>query len=634
MKYLGTRNEQYDPVVTQDINNKENAISSTGVTTSIEDTDYVVMYEQQSSKTWRIRWSEIKSKIETFIRAAFKTTPLPLDSGGTGATTAAGARSAIGAGTSNFSGSYTDLSDKPTIPSKTSELQNDSGFLTQHQDISGKQDKATLEQDVAAKGFTKNTGTYSKPAGGIPKTDLSDAVQASLGKADTALQTAPVTSVNGKTGAVTLTSDEILLDSEHTNTVGSELALKQMKTGNLAVMTDDIATDDSIPIYDKSSTSNVRVFWSKIISTIRTALFGSSNGFLKADGSGVISASKINTSDMNDGVVTKSKLAADVLRETCIDYPYNSPLFALANDGKTLFIWASAEITQSIGAESFAELPDGYSVTVTLTGGGNAYKIQFQDVSVFDTTTKTWGATNIVELSNVGDIVTFVKASNVSSNGIFLMSGNRNFLTISKLRGEGDANTYYHAIDFSSHQKDTVDFYEYHALWNFYQNQAADNSSRILVGAITPTGYQGNAQLSGAPTAPTPDRTNTGDRIATTQFVHNRLFTSFTSVPLHPATGACTFPWGGNNADKNGLFVHICAYIEVSKDLGGVDEVVTGCPAPITGQVKVMFWHINTLKFVALGYLTSDGKITMSYDGALTKGERYYIMAWYVTSAL
>lgn len=56
------------------------------------------------------------------------------------------------------------------------------------QDISGKQDKATLEADVAAKGFTKNTGTYSKPAGGIPKTDLSDSVQASLGKADTALQ--------------------------------------------------------------------------------------------------------------------------------------------------------------------------------------------------------------------------------------------------------------------------------------------------------------------------------------------------------------------------------------------------------------------------------------------------------------
>lgn len=40
------------------------------------------------------------------------------------------ARTNIGAGTSSFSGSYTDLSDKPTIPTKTSQLTNDSGYLT------------------------------------------------------------------------------------------------------------------------------------------------------------------------------------------------------------------------------------------------------------------------------------------------------------------------------------------------------------------------------------------------------------------------------------------------------------------------------------------------------------------------
>lgn len=44
-------------------------------------------------------------------------------------------------GKSNFSGSYNDLTNKPTIPSKTSQLTNDSGFLTTHQDIS---DKASL----------------------------------------------------------------------------------------------------------------------------------------------------------------------------------------------------------------------------------------------------------------------------------------------------------------------------------------------------------------------------------------------------------------------------------------------------------------------------------------------------------
>ena len=40
------------------------------------------------------------------------------------------ARKNIGAGTSSFSGSYTDLTNKPTIPTKVSELTNDSGYTT------------------------------------------------------------------------------------------------------------------------------------------------------------------------------------------------------------------------------------------------------------------------------------------------------------------------------------------------------------------------------------------------------------------------------------------------------------------------------------------------------------------------
>lgn len=39
------------------------------------------------------------------------------------------ARTNIGAGTSNFDGQYSSLSGKPTIPSKTSDLTNDSGFI-------------------------------------------------------------------------------------------------------------------------------------------------------------------------------------------------------------------------------------------------------------------------------------------------------------------------------------------------------------------------------------------------------------------------------------------------------------------------------------------------------------------------
>ena len=40
------------------------------------------------------------------------------------------------------------------------------------------------------------SGFYTKPSGGIPKTDLADSVQTSLGKADTAIQSETVKSVN------------------------------------------------------------------------------------------------------------------------------------------------------------------------------------------------------------------------------------------------------------------------------------------------------------------------------------------------------------------------------------------------------------------------------------------------------
>lgn len=68
-----------------------------------------------------------------------------------------------GGGTSN----YNDLSNKPSINGNT---------------LRGNKTASEL-----------GLGTYSKPSGGIPKSDLTSAVQTSLGKADSALQSVPST---------------------------------------------------------------------------------------------------------------------------------------------------------------------------------------------------------------------------------------------------------------------------------------------------------------------------------------------------------------------------------------------------------------------------------------------------------
>lgn len=146
-------------------------------------------------------------------------------------------------GKSDFSGSYNDLTDKPTIPTvnnatltiqkngtdvqtftanassnktanitvptKVSDLTNDAGYIT------GYTETDPVFSASAASGITSSNistwnGKYAKPPTGIPKADLASAVQTSLGLADTALQsfteTDPVFSASAASG---ITSSDI-----------------------------------------------------------------------------------------------------------------------------------------------------------------------------------------------------------------------------------------------------------------------------------------------------------------------------------------------------------------------------------------------------------------------------------------
>lgn len=110
---------------------------------------------------------------------------------------------------------------------------------------------------------------YEKPNDGIPKADLDVGVQASLSKADTALQKAPVTSVNGATGDVQidvptklseLTNDKGFITAtvnNLTNYYAKTLTYTKTEVDNLlsAIPKFGVSVVDSLPTTGISSTT-------------------------------------------------------------------------------------------------------------------------------------------------------------------------------------------------------------------------------------------------------------------------------------------------------------------------------------------------------------------------------------------
>ena len=111
----------------------------------------------------------------------------------------------------------------------------------------------------------------------------------------------------------------------------------------------------------------------------------------------------------------------------------------------------------------------------------------------------------------------------ITANNFQTGTGAANYFQCRKFRGEGDANTYYHAVDFGCSGHDSVDFYEYDPNWNFYKCTSGTKSSAVLVGNINGNGWNGGARLTGAPTAPTATAGTNTTQIATTAFVQTAV---------------------------------------------------------------------------------------------------------------
>ena len=101
-------------------------------------------------------------------------------------------------------------------------------------------------------------------------------------------------------------------------------------------------------------------------------------------------------------------------------------------------------------------------------------------------------------------------------------AGNSNFFQCRKFRGEGDADTYYHAIDFG------------------YKNQSGKVNGGVLCGKITDKGWEGHAILKNNSTSDTTPLTENSNVIATAAFVDelvdNVKHYSANNPPPYPVT--------------------------------------------------------------------------------------------------
>lgn len=89
----------------------------------------------------------------------------------------------------------------------------------------------------------KADSAYVKPPAGIPTTDLTTSVQTSLSLADTALQAAPVSSVAGKTGVVTLTKADVGLSNiDNTADANKPVSVATQSALNAKANTTDVYT--------------------------------------------------------------------------------------------------------------------------------------------------------------------------------------------------------------------------------------------------------------------------------------------------------------------------------------------------------------------------------------------------------
>lgn len=267
------------------------------------------------------------------------------------------ARTNIGAGTSSFSGAYDDLTGKPTIPSKTSELDNDSGFIT----------------NVALAPYAKAVDVPTKTSQLNNDSGFVDAAGASAA--------APVQSVNAKTGAVVLTQDDVGNGTTYVRTHNdfTDAAKQQINTNkdNIVMLDSDMeAAQGDITTLKGNVTTLTNALGSKQdkiaggASTITDDNLAT-NRALVSNGSGKVAVSNVTSTELGylDGVTSNIQTQLNKKLESAPVTSVNTKTGAVVLGASDVGAVSIADVTQTLGS-STTKVPSEKAVADALSGAG------------------------------------------------------------------------------------------------------------------------------------------------------------------------------------------------------------------------------------------------------------------------
>ena len=199
-------------------------------------------------------------------------------------------------GYTTFSGSYNDLSNKPTIPTKTSQLTNDSGYTTfsgNYNDLTNKPTIPTVPTNVSS--FTNDAG-YTTNTGTITSVKMNGTTVSSSGEADLGTVITQHQDISGKqdtlvsgTNIKTINNTSLLGSGDITIQGGTSTDVQVNGTSITSSGTANLRTEGTYNAStNKIATMSDLFFWTKTGTNVTTEFSAGNNAF------------EINTYNSND----------------------------------------------------------------------------------------------------------------------------------------------------------------------------------------------------------------------------------------------------------------------------------------------------------------------------------------------